>query len=296
MKCNGRELARTARAMLMVLVSGVGIGIGGCADKKPRPMDEMAMMTDLPTWQPFGLSVDGRELHALTVGTGATRVLVIGGIHGDEREALPSVPHLVELLAEEPAASAARWRVIRDLNPDGTTFFRRTNSNQVDLNRNFPARNFDTSRRARKRVGEEPLSEPETRAMVKMVEHFDPSVIIVFHSSRQGPFVNFDGPASELAAAFAAGASGVDARWRIVPQMSYATPGSLGSYYGEDLGVPVLTIEFEREQSARDAWYAIDAGFREMVSRGVLRSIGDQDRSETASVAGDGGAATGAGG
>lgn len=246
------------RSVLFVSALCLGALLAGCASNK-RESDVLtdAAFGDTDSWRAIGFSVNGRSVEAMTVGQGPVRVLVVGGIHGDEREAQPSIGRLVELLAQEPASSAATWRVVRDLNPDGTAMYRRGNAHQVDLNRNFPARNFEK----RTRHGDAPFSEPETRIFASLVRFDRPDLIVVFHSTSSGPFVNFDGPGSELAHAFAAGAAVSDARWRIVPEMAYATPGSLGSYYGQDQGFPVLTIEFERDASALDAWRAIEGGF-----------------------------------
>lgn len=248
----------------------------GCA-KNTRESDTLttADLSDTDTRKPVGFSLKGRAIEAMTVGHGATRVLVVGGIHGDEPEAQPSIGRLTDLLSREPGASAATWRVIRDLNPDGTSLARRGNSRQIDLNRNFPSRNFEK----RTRHGPHPFSEPESNLLAAIVRFDQPELIIVFHSTSYGPFVNFDGPASDAARAFADGSAQTDPRWRIVPEMSYATPGSLGSYFGQDQGIPVLTIEFKRDQDALEVWRAIEAGFgtlaRHLLSRTIEEGIGE---------------------
>lgn len=242
----------------LVCAIALGVGLGGCAGKKREP-DELkaAELADSDVWRTIGFSVSGRSIEAITVGEGPRRVLVVGGIHGDEREALPSMGRLTEKLSREPAAGAATWRVIRDLNPDGSALERRGNARNVDLNRNFPARNFEK----RDRHGDKPFSEPEAELLASVVRFDQPDLIVIFHSTSYGPFVNFDGPALGYARAFADGAAVVDPRWRIVPEMSYATPGSLGSYFGQDQGIPVLTIEFKRHQDVLEVWRAIESGF-----------------------------------
>ncbi len=259
-----------AAAMLVYLT-----GAAGCKNNK-RETDALrtADLSDTDTWKPVGFSLEGRAIEAMTVGEGSTRVLVVGGIHGDESEAQPSIGRLTEMLTREPGSTSATWRVIRDLNPDGTSLARRGNSRQIDLNRNFPARNFEK----KTRHGPHPFSEPESNLLASMVRFDRPALIVVFHSTPYGPFVNFDGPASEAARAFADGASRTDPRWRIVPEMSYATPGSLGSYFGQDQGIPVLTIEFKRDQDPLEVWRAIEAGFdglaRHLLSRTIEEGIG----------------------
>lgn len=264
----GRGSRTRAPGVLAVFATAASItvaftGLAGCsASQKEKDAAISVNIVDSADWVPVGLSVKGRPIEAITVGKGPRRILVIGGIHGDEREAHPSVTRLVNRLGGEEASSVATWRIIRDLNPDGSALARRGNGRQIDLNRNFPARNFEK----RKRHGPTPLSEPESVALMDLVRADQPSVIIVFHSSAYGPFVNFDGPGAGVARAFADGAAEVDERWRLVPEMSYATPGSLGSYFGVDQGIPVLTIEFLRGQEPLDAWRAIEAGFNGVVA------------------------------
>lgn len=253
---HARSAAGAALASVMLLFA---FGpLGGCAGTNAEHdgANEPRIAVS-EGWTEIGTSVKGRPIEAITIGTGPGRVLVIGGIHGDEREAIPSISRLVKRLGAGEAGAAATWCVVRDLNPDGTSLARRANARQVDLNRNFPARNFVK----RERHGPTPLSEPETAALVRLVEARPPTMIVVFHSSSYGPFVNFDGPGEGAAQAFATGAARSDPRWRLVPDMSYSTPGSLGSYFGVDQKVPVLTIEFARGQEPLDAWLAIEGGF-----------------------------------
>lgn len=274
----GTWAGRGARsgALLALLACAVMTGVSaGCANNK-RSTEGMTVadLSDTDTWKPIGFSVAGRSIEAMTVGEGSVRVLVIGGIHGDEVEAQPSIGRLTEMLMQEPGARAATWRVIRDLNPDGTSIGRRGNERNVDLNRNFPARNFVK----KKRHGDNPFSEPESNLLARMVEFDRPELIVVFHSTSNGPYVNFDGPASAAARAFADGAATTDPRWRIVPEMSYATPGSLGSYFGQDRAIPILTIEFQRDQDPMQVWLAIEAGFtslaRHLLSSTIEEGIG----------------------
>ncbi len=79
----------------------------------------------------------------------------------------------------------------------------------------------------------------------------------MLHSTRRGPFVNFDGPANEVAARFAEGAGDP---WTVQPSMGYPTPGSLGSWMGVDRGVPILTIEFDRDCDPVDSRRALLLG------------------------------------
>lgn len=238
--------------------------LGGCAAPRLR-QGATGGETGAPAARPprealpagdvvVGLSVQGRPIEAITLGGSGRRILLIGGIHGDEGEGGRTINATIAFLrALEPDATI---RLVRDANPDGAAAKTRTNARGVDLNRNWPARNY----RSGGDRGPAPLSEPETRALHDEIERFDPELVLVCHSSGNGPFVNFDGPAGAQAAAFAAAAARTDSRWRVKPEMGYPTPGSLGSYLGVDRGVPILTIEFDRGHEPEAAWAAMRDG------------------------------------
>jgi len=242
-----------------LLVLGAVAILGGCGTPpgthaRTGPATALTGAPALPAWEPVGVSVGGRRIEAMSLGGSGPRVLVIAGIHGDEPEGGRAIESVARFLLEaEPGASV---RIVRDANPDGSAARTRANARGVDLNRNWPASNFAPAPER----GPAPLSEPETRALHREIERFRPELVVVCHSSTRGPFVNFDGPAAEQATAFAAAAAARDPRWRVVPQMGYATPGSLGTYMGVDRGVPILTVEFARGHEHGGALEALRDG------------------------------------
>lgn len=167
------------------------------------------------------------------------RVLLIGGIHGDELSASSAVFQWMQWLPPS-ASSALHWNIVPVLNPDGMLAPkpRRVNANGVDLNRNFPTPRWNveaqrywvskTGRDPRRFPGSSPLSEPESRWLSEEIKRFKPQLIISVHA----PFgvLDFDGPV-EPPVRFGA--------LRLAPIGVY--PGSLGAYSGSN--VPVLTIE-----------------------------------------------------
>lgn len=198
-------------------------------------------------WQQFGTSVQGRPIRALTLGHGPRRVLFVGGIHGDETEGAYATSQLPAAFEAAGLADAVTLVIVEDVNPDGRAAGTRENANGVDVNRNFPATNFDPSN------GGEPLSQPESRALKEIFERTDPALVLVMHSWNGRQFVNFDGPARELAERFAA-AIGVP----VEASNSFApTPGSLGSYVGRDQGTPILTIELLKGSDGQANWERI---------------------------------------
>jgi protein MpaA len=184
-------------------------------------------------------------------GDGPDRVLIFGGIHGNEPTSTTVAERLIAYLESHPETVAGRTiAILSAANPDGLKKRRRTNCNGVDLNRNFPAQNWRRSGRRSKRHGPAPASEPETRAIMQAVERFKPQRIISIHSTTRGQHCNnYDGPAQELAELMAR-SNGYPVR----ATMGYPTPGSFGSWAGIDRGIPTITLELPRDLDGERCW------------------------------------------
>lgn len=219
--------------------------IGACsAPAVEEPAQAAPVEEPRIEWRTIGTSVEGRPLRCARFGAGET-VLVLASIHGNEAAGTPLLLRLARELASTPDWAAGRSViVVPELNPDGLAAGQRHNARGVDLNRNFPAANFSE----RRNHGDTPLSEPEARALHALILEERPARILSFHQPVN--VLDWDGPAEELALAMAA-ASDLPAR-RIGSR-----PGSLGSWAGLDLGIPIVTVELPRAADALDeaqAW------------------------------------------
>ncbi|MBL9032921.1 MAG: hypothetical protein JNM80_14590 [Phycisphaerae bacterium] len=198
-------------------------------------------------WERIGSSVRGKAIQAMTVGTGTKRIYVIGCIHGDEPECREAASLLPEALSSQRWLVGATVRIVRDMNPDGSAAGTRTNTRGVDLDRNWPARDFT----ARDKHGRRASSELETATVHKDMLAFKPDVVVVLGSSVVGPVVRFQGPVRRWALEFASAARRADPKWRFQVDPSEPLPGSIESLVGRDMGKPVLAIELSR--GSRDA-------------------------------------------
>lgn len=248
----------------IALVSGL-LALAGCASQRPPTLSDLSSHPG-PVWLELGSSREGRPLRALNLGTGGRRVAVIAGIHGTEQEGLRHVSEMIELLATLPATI----RLYEDVNPDGTAAARRSTATGVDPNRNWPAENFVP----KSTHGPRPLSEPGVGLVYRDLLRFDPDLVVVLHSTRRGPFVNFDGPANGFAERFAVAAG---QPWFAQPSMGYPTPGSLGSWFGLDRGRPILTVEFLRGAPAVETGPALLRGLRAVIQDGPLEPARPRD-------------------
>src|SRR5690349_15665371 len=86
-------------------------------------------------------SSEGRPIWGGAIGAGPSPLLLIGGVHGDEPSSVEAVVALVGRLRAH-AAAAAPLIVVPALNPDGLARNAKNSARDVDLNRNFPARNW----------------------------------------------------------------------------------------------------------------------------------------------------------
>lgn len=187
-------------------------------------------------------SVRGRPIYTRDVRPEVPRlrVLVIGGMHGDELSSASVALHWIRFAQEAPQHT--HWRFIPALNPDGLFGqpARRVNANGVDLNRNFPTPDWErdaalhwekrTRKDPRRWPGKTPLSEPESKFLHEEMQRFQPNLIVSIHA----PYgvLDFDGPITPPSRL-----------GRLYLDQVGIFPGSLGNYGGVHKGMPVVTIE-----------------------------------------------------
>jgi protein MpaA len=125
----------------------------------------------------IGHSVQGREIRATRVGDegAAVNVLVVGDVHGNE----PAGEAIAGALRRERMDGVTFW-LVRTANPDGRAADTRQNARGVDLNRNFPWR-WRPGARGTYFPGRKAGSEPETQALMRLVERVRPQLAIYYH-------------------------------------------------------------------------------------------------------------------
>jgi len=205
-----------------------------------RPQHEIGILRLEP--EVYGRSVLGLPLEVWRP-TGACKLLIHAGIHGEEGETTVALSRALRNLTD----SSPHCAVVLAANPDGLVRGTRGNANGVDLNRNFPTSDWaagdvmhrstlDAPQEVVLSTGSGPGSEPETQALIQLVEELEPEAVVALHAplacvddARQGPL-----------AAWIAERTGLP----LVADVGYPTPGSFGTWGGEQ-GVAVVTYEFE---------------------------------------------------
>lgn len=193
------------------------------------------------------------------------RVLIFGGIHGNEENSADLARRLAAHLRENPEVWHGRRLVLVPVaNPDGIARGTRTNSRGVDLNRNFPATNWVSGDKGPNFGGEKPGGEPETRVLVELVETFAPDRIVSIHAITRGRECNnFDGPGERLATLMSK-ANG----YPVKKSIGYPTPGSFGTWAGVERQVPTITLELPQGMPGEECW-ARQQGALEAAIRGA---------------------------
>ncbi len=135
------------------------------------------------------------------------------------------------------------------LNPDGMQLGQRTNANGVDLNRNFPTKNWGENHGDNATCddaetayygGTSGGSEIETQFLIDTIREFKPNRILTLHAPYK--VVNYDGPAKELAEKIS-----TIINYPVEASIGYPTPGSFGTYAGVERQVPTITLELDEE-------------------------------------------------
>lgn len=173
------------------------------------------------------------------LGNKNANVLVIGCFHGDE----PQGKYLIEEYLKQKQNTNILF--IPCLNKWGVEHNTRTNENGVDLNRNFPTKNWILSQKDNFYGGPSPASEIQTRFLIDIIEKTHPNLILTLHAPYK--IVNFDGNAEAVAKVISQITS-----YPIEPSIGYPTPGSFGTWAGIEKGIPTITLELDEEIDVKE--------------------------------------------
>lgn len=198
----------------------------------------------------LGRSAGGHDLELFHLGPDKTRPLIfLGGVHGDEPEGSTIVWDFIEFADKHLSTFKSQVLAIPAYNPDGLKKNERVNASGVDLNRNFPARDWSPEARApRYYPGPFAASEPETKALVSLLKKTKPFLMVHFHTYL--PQINYTGPKSKKWAEFLA----KDYGHPVTEDIGYPTPGSLGQYCYLELDLPCVCVELPEQVERTKAW------------------------------------------
>jgi len=239
-------------------------------------------------WQVHGTSVKGRPLIYYSCGEkNENTTLMLSSVHGDEITPVYFGLRLVSWLKGEPDLCRDYHVIVAPLvNPDGYLQKKeiRVNDRGVDLNRNFPTKDFDDmavklwktkfKSDPRRNPGSIGGSEPETQFQQWLIDEFHPKKILTVHSPLN--FFDYDGPEQDELRQFTKEyvQSCTLLRAAVKKQASDYTflnygffPGSLGNYAGKERGIPTMTLELPTIDASKAKLYfeKLKKGTRELI-------------------------------
>lgn len=214
----------------------------------------------------IGTSVQGRPIYAYYFGSGTTKLLYTGAIHGDEISTKLLMDRWIQELEAKARAIPSHITVvvIPTINPDGFARGMRTNANNVDLNRNFATVDWKkdittvTNRPFPGGGGESAMSEPETKSIASLVQSLRPKIVVSYHSIGGVVAANQAGSSSAFAATYSQLSGYGNVTGQSSATFEYAISGTADDWYAERAGVASLLVElgshsyhqFERNQAA----------------------------------------------
>ena len=254
------------------------------------PPDLLSAMLDkyLPSdsYAPAGLSVEGRPVYRVRMGSGPVRVLMWSQMHGNESTTTKAAIDLMRYLLSGPGQETGlldhlELCLIPMLNPDGALAYTRVNANQVDLNRDAAD-----------------LTQPESQSLRELFDDFRPHFCFNLHDQRSiygvgdtpvSATLSFLAPAADMERSITPAR---DTAMRLIAglhtHLEPELPGGIGRYddtfnancVGDQFqraGVPTLLFEaghypgdYAREATRRYAFYALLEALRLIASRAYL--------------------------
>lgn len=198
----------------------------------------------------IGQTVLGRPIEAVhftppSYAKPRAAAVLFGAIHGDEAVTQLMLERLADELVERPPGRDT-W-IIPCVNVDGLLAGTRNNANDVDLNRNFKSSAWGTSRRPGYNPGGAAEDQPETQALVALIDRVQAQRLVALHAAYR--MINWDGCGEPLARDLAERCG-----YPAVGEMGYPTPGSFGEKYGVDQNREVVTFEVPYLLVDEQAW------------------------------------------
>ena len=219
----------------------------------------------------IGFSAQNRPIRSYQFGSGATTLVFIGGIHGGyEWNSILLAYQAIDYFLEHPDVMPVDVKlfVIPNTNPDGlalltgqdgrftaddlpaNTFPGRFNGNGIDLNRNWDCDWSPTAvwRDQSVSAGDEPFSEPETRALRDFLLTQQPAAVIFWHSAANGVYPSDCGPsfpASLQLAEIYSKAANYPLRREFT---SYVITGDASNWLATQ-NIPAITVELKSDEA-----------------------------------------------
>lgn len=251
-------------------------------------------------WESVRSSHQGRPLMWKVFGEeklSNNTTLILCGVHGDEITPIKFCFDIINNLQNHPMDLKDNTLVIVPLvSPD--SFIKenptRTNFKGVDVNRNFPTKDWDEfalsswknhyGSDTRRYPGPHAMSEPETLFQVNLIKRFQPHKIISVHAPLT--LLDYDGPRLT-------GKTTISLGEKLLKTMSKKAfdykiknypffPGSLGNYSGNERHIPTYTLELPNSDFTRtdEFWNLFKEAIRDAILTDFREASSDKSSQE----------------
>lgn len=221
--------------------------------------DQVPEIDSAVEWFVIGKSIEGKIIKCYKVTSNKvmnSKVVIVGGIHGNEVGTVKLASKIVNHFWRIRDKLNVELFVIPCLNPDG--YYQalndpdywhrgkvgRFNANNVDLNRNFPTRDFkqrsvwqygkDYSQSREVYCGKYGGSEPETKSLIEFIQNQNIENLIMLHNIGKDVIINENDEVAKKWAGiyykyakfnikYSLGFSGSAARWALENSIHYMT-------------------------------------------------------------------------
>jgi predicted deacylase len=268
-------LLKVCGALCAVTIVGVGVlvYINWPSAKLDAPADVPVVRQPRQAERVIGTSVEGRKIEAFSYGTGPTRLVFVGGVHGGyEWNSVLLAYAFIDHLKENPDSVPSNIivTVIPNANPDGVykiigkegrftqadvpegdASSGRFNANQVDLNRNFGCKwkPQGTWRGNTVSAGSEAFSEPEASVLRTFFLDNKPEAVVFWHSQSNAVYASecLDGILPKTLDIMNVYASA--AKYPAVEKFdAYEVNGDAEAWLAS-IGVPAITVELSTHET-----------------------------------------------
>jgi protein MpaA len=215
-----------------------------------------------------GKTVEGHQILAYKTDVKAEKYLyLLAGTHGDEVEGIHVLNELFNWLKHEHSLRDLPIVVLPILNVDGYRASTRVNAHMVDLNRNYPTKDWSAvASQPKYNPGPKALSEPENQYLVKLLDKYRPGFIISFHTWK--PILNFNGDCQDVAEYLS-----TYNKYPIAGDIGYPTPGSFGAFVPDKYKSGVLTFEcppLSDDLGFKEIWNENEKGLKDFMQSDLL--------------------------